>query len=163
MKHLDLKRKPKVLVLSDLHGWMDLDLGFSDGVIRLDSRTLAEIKGGEHVHRDFLNGGIDRAVGHLVDYEVDTLIGLSIGGTIAWKAVLEGMKCRSLLCLSATRLRYETQKPACEIKLFYGSEEPFRPKNDWFTGLGLSFKEVQNMDHEFYKNHEIIKSCELLY
>jgi len=148
-------------VLSDLHGWMDIGVEMEGPISRIDSRKLGEIDIDHNVHERFITGGIARAVQNLHEYQVETVIGISIGGTIAWKAALEGMKCRRLICLSATRLRYESRKPDCEINLFYGSDEPFRPKNEWFSKLDLNFHEVPNMGHDFYKNHEIIRSCGL--
>ena len=65
------------------------------------------------------------------------ILGFSIGGYIAWKAALEGLKVRNLTAVSATRLRFETTKPDCKIALIYGEHDTFQPSIDWYNRIEL--------------------------
>lgn len=106
----------------------------------------------ENRHQQFVNGGIDRAVECMLQSETEVfgILGFSIGGTIAWKACLAGLRVRYLFAVSATRLRLETEKPDAEIDLFYGERDRFRPPGSWFHLLGISENRYKNEAHEFY-------------
>lgn len=116
----------------------------------------------DKIHQQFTNGGIERAVKTLLEIEkknVDVL-GFSIGGLIAWKAALEGLKVRSLFALSSTRLRYEENPPKCAINLYYAENDKYIPTTDWFKKLNIDVNIFQNQDHYFYSKEEIsIEVC----
>ena len=81
------------------------------------------------IHSQFINGGIDLAVSNLLKKETQpiSILAFSIGGTIAWKACLMGLNINHLFAVSATRLRYETVKPNCNLVLQYGDLDENKP------------------------------------
>ncbi len=111
----------------------------------------------EERHRKFITGGIEKAVQNLVS-KVSTkafILGFSIGGTLAWKAVLNGLTSPGLFLISATRLRYEKEKPAVPIQLYYGENDRYRPKNSWFTKMALQPQTVARKGHAFYRHKKM--------
>ena len=108
----------------------------------------------ENLHQQFINGGINLAVKNLLkndQKEVD-ILAFSIGGTIAWKANLAGLKVRNFYAVSATRLRYETEKPNSQIKLFYGDLDAYRPAKKWFDGLAITDYHIfEEEGHDIYQ------------
>lgn len=159
----------RLIVLSDLWGKSKSDwFGHYETILRCqfeivfyDSCKLAEIDlsdfSEDKIHHQFTNGGIKRAVKTLLEIEegnVDVL-GFSIGGLIAWKAALEGLKVRSLFALSSTRLRYEVELPSCTINLFYAEKDKFRPSEEWFRELNLEMNIYKEQEHAFYSKQEI--------
>lgn len=135
--------KPQLLLLSDLWGFQQSHwqqhyphiLGQNYDITLIDCCTLADVKTSqssqEVIHQQFINGGIDKGVNSLLDKKLtsDLIIGCSIGGLIAWKAMLQGLKAEKLIAISATRLRYEINKPEGDLTLYYGEEDPYKPTN----------------------------------
>ena len=80
------------------------------------------------------------------------VLAFSIGGSIAWKASLQGLKVEQLCCVSATRLRHETQKPDCAIQLFFGKEDTYQPKKQWFESMNVAHEIFNNQGHTLYSN-----------
>lgn len=156
--------KPKLIILSDLFGgknpeWIKryadvlkpkFDIQYYDvlELANIDGSDFIEI----NIHNQFLNGGIDKAVDNLLKLEKSkvAVLGFSIGGTIAWKASLKGLKISHLIAVSSTRLRYETESPNCEIKLFFGENDPNKPKFEWFSDLKIPFQILKNQNHQLY-------------
>jgi hypothetical protein len=106
----------------------------------------------EEKHKLLVNGGIEKAVFNLIELEdcqVD-IFAFSIGGTIAWKAALHGLKINKLKAYSSTRLRYEKDKPNCKIELLYGANDKFKPDVYWFKKIDIQPILVENGEHEFY-------------
>ena len=90
-------------------------------------------------------------------------MGFSIGGLIAWKALLAGFKAQHLTALSSTRLRYEDKRPDCIINLFYAEHDAYKPNDDWFRTFDLAINIYPEQDHEFYRAEEIaIEICNKL-
>lgn len=118
----------------------------------IDLRECTE----EKIHQQFMNGGVDRAIKNLLKKEADNInvLGFSIGGYIAWKSALEGLKVKKIIAISSTRLRYEKVKPQCEIDLFYSENDKFKPESDWYNRLELKEKIFNNEVHDFYRNRE---------
>jgi len=83
--------------------------------------------------------------------QVDVLA-FSIGGTITWKAALKGLRVKSMYAVSATRLRYELNKPTCDINLIYGEEDFFKPSIGWFEKMNLSYSILNNVGHDLYSH-----------
>ncbi len=114
----------------------------------------------DNLHQQFINGGIDLAVNNLIknyQQKVDVLA-FSIGGTIAWKANLAGLKVRNSYAISATRLRYETKKPDSQISLFYGKLDAYRPNEKWFAELKITnYSIFENEGHEIYQKPKVIQ------
>ncbi|MEL6944601.1 MAG: alpha/beta hydrolase, partial [Bacteroidota bacterium] len=68
-----------------------------------------------------------------------SILAFSIGGTIAWKAALKGLKIKSLWAFSATRLRYEVERPNIPIQLFFGQKDEYRPSSNWFDRREIEY------------------------
>lgn len=159
----------KLIILSDLWGSIKSDwlthyteiLKKHFEIVYYDCRELGEIDLQEYteekIHQQFMNGGVDRAINNLLKKEADNLsnvLGFSIGGYIAWKSALGGLKAKKIIAISSTRLRFENDKPLCEIDLFYGENDTFKPENDWYNRLDLEKKILYNEVHDFYRNRE---------
>jgi len=163
------KGKQKLLILSDLWGFRKFDwaneytqrLKLKFEVLNYDCCSLGDIDVNDYkediLHKQFINGGIKIAAKKLVALEkteVD-ILAFSIGGIIAWKAGLLGLKIRNFYSVSSTRLRYETQKPKGNIKLFFGEKDVFKPKDSWQKRLNVDFETVANKTHTMYKEEKI--------
>ncbi|MBS7229897.1 alpha/beta hydrolase [Flavobacterium psychroterrae] len=155
--------EPRLLILSDLFGgtpdWLKsyTDLLKSKFEIQYyDVLELANIDSDNFIesdiHNQFLNGGIDKAVENLLHLETEeaTVLGFSIGGTIAWKASLKGLHIANLFTVSSTRLRYEFEVPNSVIKLYFGEKDPNKPNSKWFLNLNLESEILINQDHQLY-------------
>lgn len=163
---------PKLLILSDLWGsqkstWVSeysrvLQDNFQ--IQYYDCLELAEIKdtnaSQETLHKQFINGGIDTAVNALLRAEKSEVkvLAFSIGGTIAWKAALQGLKIKSLVAVSSTRLRYETIVPKADIKLIYGANDPNIPQLEWMKNYHLNVEIIKGKDHDLYTESELAVS-----
>lgn len=166
--------KPRLIILSDLWGIQKSDwiyqyqnlLKESFEMIIYDSRSLGDvntlISKEKEIHQQFINYGIETAVKKLVDTEKEPIhiLAFSVGGTIAWKAGLKGLKIDSLYAISSTRLRYEEEKPKCKINLYFGGKDNSRPHTNWFRQLNIQEKIIDTKDHQLYtENHFINKMC----
>lgn len=162
-------QKPELIILSDLQGlegnqWINLylkELKNEFKIFLYDSCKLAEINrlivDKEHRHREFIKGGIVKAVSNLMGekHHNSFIMGFSIGGTIAWKATQSGMPNKALYAISATRLRYEHSRPKTHIQLYYGGSDPFKPSAKWLDTFALTPQIIEG-NHEFYR-HENAK------
>lgn len=156
-------KKPRLLLLSDLFGgnpeWIQyyieiLELKFD--VQYYDVLKLAQIDSSsdeKEIHNQFLNGGIEKAVNNLLDFEKEkvAVLGFSIGGTIAWKASLRGLQITQLVAVSSTRLRFETEIPSCKVKLYYGEKDLNKPNEEWFLKLKMASRIFKNQNHNLYQ------------
>ena len=89
------------------------------------------------------------------------ILGFSIGGTIAWKASLRGLKTTELIAVSSTRLRFETEIPDCKVKLYFGDQDLNAPNEQWFLMLKISNEIFENEDHKLYiKQNNIFLICD---
>ena len=169
--------KQRLLILSDLWGkeksdWITYYTSILENHFELeyyDSCDLGTIDKSdyseENLHHQYINGGIEKAVVQLVKKEkgLVSVLGFSIGGLIAWKAGLSGLKIQNLYAVSSTRLRYETEKPLGTIELFYGKNDNYKPDRTWFEKLNLKEHFIKNKEHELYKDKEIAESiCKLI-
>ena len=161
----------KVVILSDLWGFRS-DFPLEDTyrkylpkhwkVEYFDSTLLGDIPRSitsqDEIHNHFVQGGIKRASLALSQQikDIDYLIGLSIGGMIAWKSALETPP-RHLICISATRLRKEVEKPNCPIYLFYGEHDVYKPSKEWVQKLAVKGVTYIDGGHDIYKYPEVIK------
>lgn len=169
MNEMSQNPKPRIVLLSDLWGTQNSDwVRYYTAILEqhfdtqfYDCCELGNVDKSNHSqenrHNQFLQGGIERAVEILLQIETETVdvLGLSIGGTIAWKACLSGLKVENLYAISSTRLRYETQKPMVKINLFYGENDENKPQNNWFELMEIPMKLFKNQAHEMYKKQEI--------
>jgi len=158
--------KSRLIILSDLSGdqksdWIgnylntlksEFEIKYYDcctlGEINMDSPTE------QSLHSQFVNQGIDIAVKKLLELEPSKLniLAFSIGGTIAWKAGLKGLNISTLFAISSTRLRYETEKPNCKLKLVFGANDSFKPNPEWFNRMKISPEIIKEADHDIYRN-----------
>ena len=163
--------KKKLIILSDLWGSKDsewitqyseilkeyFDVQFYD-CCELGGVTF-ENSNQESIHQQFIQFGIDKAVTNLLKREKSpvSILAFSIGGTIAWKATLNGLKAEYICALSSTRLRFESRKPNTKIDLVFAEDDLNKPHEDWFTQLNLDVQLYKNTSHEFYKDPEVSK------
>ncbi|MEB8330074.1 hypothetical protein OO009_11980 [Flavobacteriaceae bacterium KMM 6897] len=161
----------RLVVLSDMWGakkglWITSYLGYLQQHFNIefyDCQQLAnidlDIDTNKNVHQAFVNGGIDTAVKHLLKKETEAshYLAFSTGGTIAWKAGLAGLKMKSLYNVSATRIRNESEKPACKTTLIYGGKDEFRPSDEWAKNLELDLEIIPNFGHDLYSDEKIIQ------
>ena len=155
----------QIIFLSDLYGsakkhYFDLYLADFQKDYRclfLDSCVLGEIHCSpfdkEKVHRQFVEGGIERAAKVLLDYrkEDSIVVGFSVGGVIGWKSLVMSSSPNPLFALSSTRLRYEMDRPKGRISLLFGQNDPFKPSKEWSEVLGGSADCIPDENHEVYK------------
>lgn len=164
----------KLIILSDLWGkrksdWIKYYVTILENhfeVVFYDCCELAKIDLSEYfednIHQQFMNGGVEIAVKAILEKEKENInvLGFSIGGFIAWKAILDGLKVESLNAISSTRLRYEDKRPDCKINLFYAENDKYKPIDNWFRKLNIEMNIYKEEEHEFYSNKEIaIELC----
>ena len=165
------RSQPKLIILSDLWGrgkspWLAFyveNLQQKYNILYhdccelggIDKTTYTEL----NLHHQFENRGIERAVESILaseKQEVDVLA-FSMGAVIAWKAALKGLKIQNLFAVSATRLRYETEKPDCRIELFYGENDEYKPSTNWFLQMELESQLFAGEGHELYRKKKFAK------
>lgn len=169
---MDPTTKQRLVILSDLWGsrksdWVSYytsNLREHFDLVHYDSPALGEVNDlihtEEDLHHQFIEGGLTKAVQALLKMEREriTVLGFSMGGTIAWQACNSGLNAQSSFALSSTRLRLETNKPATRIELFYGEEDTYRPSSQWFEEMGLRENIFDQEGHEFYKKKNLPRS-----
>ena len=152
-----------LIIISDMLGCRDWMNAYEEYLrdpfeIKIyDARKLAGITTSqlvrEDIHQRFVGGGIETAAKNLLQAEkktTDIILGFSVGGTIAWRSALLGLDVKYLLLVSATRLRYENQKPDCDMDLIYGELDTFKPSHTWFESKGLKEINIQEAPHDWY-------------
>lgn len=156
--------KKRLVILSDLWGAKKNDwlvyylekLAPNFDIIYYDCCELGAVKTTdfkeEELHIQFITHGIDIAVEKLIKLEPDEIdiLAFSIGGTIAWKAALKGLAVKKMYAVSSTRLRYEFDKPSCDIKLIYGRNDSFIPSLEWLKKMNISYDIINDVGHELY-------------
>ena len=159
--------KPKLLLLSDLWGsekadWIMHYFEQLSPYYKCHYYDCCELGGvdksiyeQEHLHRQFVHGGIERAVENLLDLEKEEvfILAFSVGGTIAWKAALKGLRVQQLWAISATRLRYENERPDIPIHLLFGAKDGFRPPSDWLNKMNVNYEIIPEQGHNLYYDH----------
>src|SRR5690606_11774635 len=164
----------RLVILSDMWGsrkglWITSYLGYLQqyyDITFYDCQHLANINlaidSAENINKEFIDGGIDTAVAHLLTRETEpsNYLAFSTGGTIAWKAALRGLPMKSLYAISSTRLRLENEKPIDDIKLLYGENDEFKPGLEWMSAMEVRAEKVANFGHNLYTDEKIIsKVC----
>lgn len=159
----------KLIILSDMWGsaksdWMSLytsSLATYCEIKYYDCRELGDIPNSiqekEALHMYFINGGVEKAktkLLHLVK-ETHSILGFSIGGYLAWRACLAGLRTENIFAISSTRLRYETEKPTSRIELFYGDEDLLRPSDDWMRSMQIGRRLFNNEGHDMYLKKDV--------
>lgn len=163
--------KPSIVILSDLWGYTDQSWIYSYAsmlkkhykIQLFDCRKKAKIPSNiideKEIHEHMKAYGIQNCVHELVINQqcIDTILAFSIGGTIAWKAILEGFQTKKLYAISSTRLRYEKYIPNVKISLFYGESDLYKPTSDWFMSKNISPIIINKETHTLYQKQDCIK------
>ena len=158
--------KKRILLLSDLWGKEKSDwiihykkvLEPLFDVVYYDCCELGEIDKSDYtqdnLHQQFVQGGIEKTVEALSKKEqgVFSILAFSIGGVIAWRLALERGTIDNLICVSSTRLRYETEKPVGNIRLYFGEFDTYQPKIEWLDNMAVPHQIVPNAKHELYRD-----------
>lgn len=161
----------RLVVVSDMWGakkglWITSYLGYLQqyfDIVFYDCQQLAnldlQVYTEENVHNSFVNGGIDTAVAHLLrkESEPSHYLAFSTGGTIAWKAALQGVPMKSLYVISATRLRFETVRPSNKVELMYGERDENRPSEEWAKKIGCEMELMEGFGHTLYSDEKNIR------
>ncbi|TYP70360.1 hypothetical protein [Aquimarina intermedia] len=157
--------KPKLIILSDIWGivtdsWIEGYRDFLEPYFQiqlLDVRLLGGIDLSvsqiDLLHDQFITKGIAKAVNELRTMDTEYVLAFSIGGTIAWKAVLQGLQLRNLYAVSSTRLRKEQGPLNCDVSLFYGGLDANMPNSHWQKKFVNQRIEYPGERHEFYRKH----------
>lgn len=160
----------RLIILSDLWGIQNSvwemeyinELSKHFVVNYYDSCQLANIEtdglNETKIHELFVADGINIACANLCKLEPTPvhILAFSIGGTIAWKAGLNGLKIKTLFALSSTRLRYETEQPNGYLKCFFGENDIYRPSSRWSNSLDIVVDILQNETHNLYTTPKYI-------
>lgn len=164
--------KKKLLIVSDLWGqqksqWTSYytdSLRAHFDVHYYDSCMLGDVYISdyrqEQLHRQFVQGGIDVAVEKLIELEKEglTILAFSIGGTIAWQYGLRSGRIDNLICVSATRIRKEADRPNGNVHLYYGENDPYKPAISWLDKMNVHYQIDKNQAHDYYMD----KACAAL-
>ncbi len=162
----------RLVIVSDMWGakkglWITSYLGYLQqyyDIVFYDVQQLAnldiKINSEENIHQAFVDGGIDTAVAHLLKKETQPshYLAFSTGGTVLWKAAALGLPVKSIYAVSATRVRYEEEKPKTDITLVYGENDDFRPTSNWLSKMKVNTDIIENFGHTLYTDEKMIKS-----
>lgn len=161
----------RLVVLSDMWGskrglWITSYLGYLQqyfDIVYYDSQVLADmesvVKTPESLCEAFVKGGYDTAVSHLLRKETEASHYLTFcaGGTIAWKAALQGLPMKSLLAVSPLWLHQHSTAPECPVHLVYGEYMDNRPSSAWAEEVGVYLEEVPRFGRTLYSDEKIIQ------
>jgi hypothetical protein len=167
----------RLVILSDIWGakkglWITSYLGYLQqyyNIVFYDCQQLANISltvdSEENIHREFVNGGLDTAVAHLLRKETEPshYLAFCTGGTIAWKASLKGLPMLSLYTVSSHGVEVDSRMPNCPVSMVYGEHDQVRPSKEWFSALNVPVEVIPNFGRELYTDEKIIKKvCQAL-
>ncbi|BDD10814.1 hypothetical protein FUAX_32460 [Fulvitalea axinellae] len=156
--------KPRLIILSDLwgrerSGWLDFYAPVLDQKFRceyFDCCELGDVRKDDYtqeaLHRQFVDGGIERAAKKLSETVTEKVyvLAFSVGGAVAWRSVFLGLDCAGLFAVSSTRLRYEKELFPVKTSLYFGSEDPYCPDEDWAERTGTSLRVISGGGHALY-------------
>ena len=113
----------------------------------------------ENLHSQFVEFGIEKAVDNLlrIEGQPKIYIGCSVGGLIAWKAALKGLRLEKLIAISSTRLRKEKIIPECSLQLYFGKDDLHQPSSEWYKTLGINNQIILPGGHDIYHDKNAIK------
>lgn len=157
--------KPRLIILSDLWGqkkaqWVVhyqeqlqafFDIKYYDccQLGAIDTSIYTE----KNLHQQFVHGGIEKAGNRLATLkkETVTILAFSIGGAIAWNAILKGLKATHLYAVSATRLRHQTSPLEHNVQLYFGATDPYLPTQKWLDSIPNNYKIIPHQGHMIYR------------
>ena len=160
--------KPRLIILSDLFGekksgWKQKYITSLEPYFEIKYYDCCELGNIDKydftektLHEQYLKTGVELAVEKIIEKEKElvNVLAFSIGGVIAWKAALKGLKIRNLFAVSSTRLRHETKKPAGDIFLYFGENDYFVPERSWFEELDVNSTLLPFKDHNMYRESD---------
>ncbi|MEM7483808.1 MAG: hypothetical protein AAF348_01235 [Bacteroidota bacterium] len=160
----------KLVVISDMWGvkkglWITSYFGYLQqyyDIVFYDCQQLGNIdvpvSTEKNIHKAFVEGGIETAVAHLLQKEKQPshYLAFSTGGTIAWKAALQGLPVKSLTAISPTRIRLEEKAPDTALNLIFGDSDAFKPNAQWANEVGVDLNVISNFGHQLYSDEKII-------
>ena len=79
------------------------------------------------------------------------ILAFSIGGTIAWNFGLKTDNINSLVCVSSTRLRNETERPKGDVELYFGKNDQYKPTVEWLENMKLDYELLSGKGHQVYR------------
>jgi len=163
-------KKSRLIILSDLWGiekagWVKTYIENLDSKFEIqlyDCCDLGQVDTSgyleSNLHNQFVNNGIEIAVKQLLKLEKNRIdvLAFSIGGVIAWRAQLNGLKVTNFYAISSTRLRCEVVKPNCNINLYFGDKDNYKPTSDWFDKIEIKPKIFKGKEHQLYSENDCI-------
>ncbi len=135
---------------------------WTTSVYSLATLALAPMLRGQALHDHLFNaGGMEQARQSLLEQcsGIDIAMGFSAGGTVLWQACLDGLQCRDLICLSSTRLRYETAKPAARTHVLFDAADPSIRQTPRLRSLADSYNVAGMQGHNAYCDPSSILSA----
>ncbi|SDP85792.1 hypothetical protein SAMN05428967_3903 [Phyllobacterium sp. YR620] len=150
----------QLLVVGDIHGFPEtfvelLDVGsFEQRVLQLADLSGRPGLRGDNLHDHLVKkDGLQHAVRALRETNGPPCfgIGFSSGGTALWSAVKEGLEIQALICVSSTRLRFETSPLNIPTIVFWGDLDPHRPTEIWNDAVPECCKTYAGKHHDFYR------------
>lgn len=153
-------RMQNILVVSDIHGFPEtVDELFDVGLAKQCYLQLADLCGrpdlrGEDLHDNLFHAeGMRNSIRTLreIGETMCVGIGFSAGGTVLWNAVKEGLKLQALICISSTRLRFETVPLNIPALVIWGECDPYRPEEEWNKRVPMFWKTYPGKQHDFYR------------
>ncbi|RUM20333.1 alpha/beta hydrolase [Rhizobium phaseoli] len=149
-----------LLVVSDIHGFPETFADLSEvGCSQHRVLQLADLSGrpglrGDELHHHLFNeDGMRHAVRAVREIDGRTCLGVgfSAGGTALWNAVKEGLELQGLICVSSTRLRFETSPLNIPTMVVWGELDPYRPHVSWNHAVAQRWKTYAGKQHDFYR------------
>ena len=148
-----------LLVVGDIHGFPESLAELLD--VECSKHRILQLAGlsgrpglrGDALHHHLFNeDGMRHAVRALrkIDGRPCLGIGFSAGGTALWNAVKEGLELQALICVSSTRLRFETSPLNIPTMVFWGELDPYRPPESWNHAVPQRWKTYAGKQHDFY-------------
>ncbi len=121
-------------------------------------RVILKQRSPDQIHNQFVTFGIDHAVKALLaaEHNAKICIGCSVGGVIAWRAALQGLRIDKLITISSTRLRYEVETPLCQVENYFGEHDPYKPNTAWLSTIGKVTSTLIPGGHDIYAQQAVI-------
>ncbi|RUM22327.1 alpha/beta hydrolase [Rhizobium vallis] len=164
-------RAQRLLIVGDIRGFPDTSVELLDvGRFEHCALQLADLSGrpglrGDELHDHLFNeDGILRAVRALreIDGRPSVGIGFSAGGSALWQAVKAGLDLQALICVSSTRLRFETSPLHIPTMVAWAEFDPYRPTESWNDIVPGCCKTYTGRQHDFYRIDALTPKSSLL-
>ncbi|WP_288426860.1 alpha/beta hydrolase [uncultured Agrobacterium sp.] len=147
----------RIIVISDIHG-RPKDVNWLSEYGQINFIKLSDLcedpsLSGSELHSYLFEGeGLQHVVSRLKDFAADKThgIGFSAGGTALWLAAKDGLEIEKLVCVSSTRLRYETDNLDIPTFTFWGELDPNRPSDEWCQSTPGYSRVYAGQSHNFY-------------